>query len=95
MPTPASPAQVLRWKIGVSVVLLAAIAGLVGIAVTGLVPVVLMASKNVQANNLKDFIAEIRANPGKYTYGGSVGSPPHVMGAWMNKVRNIRLLFIL
>src|SRR5580765_7800641 len=38
------------------------------IAITGLVPVVLMASKNVQANNLKDFIAEIRANPGKYTY---------------------------
>lgn len=36
MPTPASPASVLRWKIGVSVVLLAAIAGLVAIAVTGL-----------------------------------------------------------
>ena len=57
------------------------------IAITGLVPVVLMASKNVQANNLKDFIAEMRANPGKYTYGGSVGSPPHVMGAWMNKLK--------
>ena len=59
------------------------------IAITGLVPVVLMVSKNVKADNLKDFIAEIRANPGKYTYGGSVGSPPHVMGAWMNKVRGL------
>jgi tripartite-type tricarboxylate transporter receptor subunit TctC len=64
------------------------------IAITGLVPVVLMVSKNVQANNLKDFIAEIRANPGKYTYGGSVGSPPHVMGAWMNKVRNLDVTHI-
>ena len=64
------------------------------IAITGLVPVVLMASKNVQANNLKDFIAEIRANPGKYTYGGSVGSPPHVMGAWMNKVRDLNVTHI-
>jgi tripartite-type tricarboxylate transporter receptor subunit TctC len=64
------------------------------IAVTGLVPVVLMTSKKVQANNLKDFIAEMRANPGKYTYGGSVGSPPHVMGAWMNNVRNLEVTHI-
>jgi len=64
------------------------------IAITGLVPVVLMTSKNVQANNLKDFIAEIRANPGKYTYGGGIGSPPHVMGAWMNKVRNLDVTHI-
>ena len=64
------------------------------IAVTGLVPVVLMVSKNVKADNLKDFIAEVRANPGKYTYGGSVGSPPHVMGAWMNKVRDLDVTHI-
>src|SRR4051794_495597 len=64
------------------------------IAITGLVPVVLMVSKNVQADNLKDFIAEIRANPGKYTYGGGIGSPPHVMGAWMNKVRDLNVTHI-
>jgi tripartite-type tricarboxylate transporter receptor subunit TctC len=59
------------------------------IAITGIVPVVLIVSKNVKADNLKDFIAEVRANPGKYTYGGSVGSPPHVMGAWMNKLKDL------
>jgi tripartite-type tricarboxylate transporter receptor subunit TctC len=64
------------------------------IAVTGLVPVVLMVSKNVKANTLQEFIAEVRANPGKYTYGGSIGSPPHVMGAWMNKVRNLTVTHI-
>jgi tripartite-type tricarboxylate transporter receptor subunit TctC len=64
------------------------------VAVTGLVPVVLMVSKNVKANTLKDFIADIRANPGKYTYGGSVGSPPHIMGAWMNKIRDLNVTHI-
>ncbi len=59
------------------------------IAVTGLVPVVLTVSKNIKADNLQDFIAEVRANPGKYTFGGGHGSPPHIMGAWMNKVRNL------
>jgi tripartite-type tricarboxylate transporter receptor subunit TctC len=59
------------------------------IAITGLVPVTLMVSKNIQANNLKDFIAEVQANPGKFTYGGGNGSPPHVMGAWMNKLKGL------
>ena len=61
------------------------------IAITGLVPVVLMVSKNVQADNLKDFIAEVRANPGKYTFGGGYGSPPHVIGAWMNRLRGLNV----
>ncbi len=64
------------------------------IAVTGLVPVVLMVSKNVKANTLAELIADIRANPGKYTYGGSVGSPPHIMGAWMNRIRDLNVTHI-
>jgi tripartite-type tricarboxylate transporter receptor subunit TctC len=64
------------------------------IAITGLVPVVLVVSKTIKADNLKDFIAELRANPGKYTYGGGVGSPPHIMGAWMNKARNLDVTHI-
>ncbi|MBX9823695.1 MAG: tripartite tricarboxylate transporter substrate binding protein [Xanthobacteraceae bacterium] len=64
------------------------------LAVTGLVPVVLMVSKNFKANTLQEFIAEVRANPGKYTFGGGVGSPPHVMGAWMNKLRELNVAHI-
>ncbi len=59
------------------------------IAITGLVPVVLMVSKNVKAATLKEFIAEVQANPGKFTFGGGHGSPPHVMGAWMNRLRGL------
>jgi tripartite-type tricarboxylate transporter receptor subunit TctC len=61
------------------------------IAVTGLVPVVLMVSKTIKADNLKDFIEEIRASPGKHTYGGGNGSPPHVMGAWMAKLKGLNV----
>lgn len=61
------------------------------IAITGLVPVVLMVSKNIKANTLPEFIAEVRANPGKFTFGGGYGSPPHVMGAWMNKLRKLNV----
>jgi tripartite-type tricarboxylate transporter receptor subunit TctC len=64
------------------------------IAITGLVPVVLMVSKNVKADNLKDFIDEMRANPGKYSFGGGNGSPPHVMGAWMNKLKGLVLTHV-
>jgi tripartite-type tricarboxylate transporter receptor subunit TctC len=42
------------------------------IAVTAVVPVALMVSKNVKASNLKDFIEEMRAQPGKV----------HLRGRW-------------
>ncbi len=61
------------------------------IAITGLVPVVLMVSKTMKANTLQEFIAEVRANPGKFTFGGGYGSPPHVMGAWMNRLRGLNV----
>jgi tripartite-type tricarboxylate transporter receptor subunit TctC len=61
------------------------------IAITGLVPAVLTVSKNVKAGTLQDFIAEARANPGKFTYGGGAGSPPHIFGAWMNKIRGLEV----
>jgi tripartite-type tricarboxylate transporter receptor subunit TctC len=64
------------------------------IVVTGVVPVALMVSKNVKAGNLKAFIEEMRANPGKYSYAGGGGSPPHVMGAWMNKLKGLNVMHV-
>jgi tripartite-type tricarboxylate transporter receptor subunit TctC len=59
------------------------------IAVTGLVPLVLITSKNIRANNLQQLIEELRAQPGKFTYGGGIASPPHVMGAWFNRLNKL------
>jgi tripartite-type tricarboxylate transporter receptor subunit TctC len=56
------------------------------IAVTGIVPLVLIGSKNITANTLKDLIEELRQAPGKYTYWGGVGSPSHIMGSWLNRL---------
>ena len=64
------------------------------IAVTGMVPVALLVSKNVKADNLKDFIEEMRANPGKHSYAGGGGSPPHVMGAWMSKLKGLNVTHV-
>jgi tripartite-type tricarboxylate transporter receptor subunit TctC len=64
------------------------------IAVTGLVPLVLIASKNIRATNLHELIEELRAAPGKFTYGGGIASPPHVMGAWFNRLNNLTVTHV-
>ena len=64
------------------------------IAVTGLVPLVLIASKNVRAGNLQQLIEEVRAQPGKFTYGGGIASPPHIMGAWFNRLNNLNVVHV-
>lgn len=64
------------------------------IAVTGLVPLVLIASKNIRAANLHELIEELRAAPGKFTYGGGIASPPHVMGAWFNRLNNLTVTHV-
>jgi len=64
------------------------------IAVTGLVPLVLITSKNIRAGNLRELIEELRAQPGKFTYGGGVASPPHVMGAWFNRLNNLSVTHV-
>jgi tripartite-type tricarboxylate transporter receptor subunit TctC len=43
-------------------------------------------SNDVPANNLKEFIAVLKANPDKYTYGSSgIGSPIHLFNEMFNK----------
>jgi putative tricarboxylic transport membrane protein len=59
------------------------------IAVTGLVPLVLVASKSIRASNLRELIAELAAAPGKHTYGGGIASPPHIIGAWFNRLNKV------
>jgi tripartite-type tricarboxylate transporter receptor subunit TctC len=64
------------------------------IAVTGIVPVMMIVSKNVRANTLSELIEEVRRAPGKYTYGGGPGSPSHIMGAWLNRLRGLDVTHI-
>jgi tripartite-type tricarboxylate transporter receptor subunit TctC len=59
------------------------------IAVTGLVPLVLVVAKRVRANTVQELIAELAAAPSKYTYGGGTASPPHIIGAWFNRLNKL------
>jgi tripartite-type tricarboxylate transporter receptor subunit TctC len=61
------------------------------IAITGVIPLALIVSKNMRANTLQELIAEIRAQPGKFTFGGGIGAPPHVMGAWFHHLNNLKV----
>ncbi len=64
------------------------------IAVTGWLPLVMVTAKYVPANTLGEFIAEIRRSPGKYTFGGSLGSPSQLSGAWFSKLLKLDIRHI-
>jgi tripartite-type tricarboxylate transporter receptor subunit TctC len=64
------------------------------IAVTGIVPVMLIGSRNVRANSLPELIEDIRRSPGKLTYGGRLGSPSHILGAWLNRLKGLEVTHI-
>jgi tripartite-type tricarboxylate transporter receptor subunit TctC len=63
------------------------------IAVSGIVPVVLISAKTMRPNTLAELIEELRRSPGKYTFGGSLGSPSHIMGAWLNRLNTYHTTF--
>jgi len=64
------------------------------IAVTGIVPLVLIGAKGLRANTLGELIEDMRQSPGKFTYAGSPGSPSHITGAWLNRIRNLNVTHI-
>ena len=71
-----------------------AMADFTPIAVTGDVPLVMIGAKRLQSNTLQALLAEIRAAPGKFTYGGGLGSPSHISGAWLNRVAGLNVVHV-
>ena len=59
------------------------------IAVTGIVPVVLIVSNKLGVDTMQDLIEEIRRSPGKYTFSGGLGSPSHILGSWLNQLKQL------
>src|SRR5262249_35134627 len=64
------------------------------VAVTALVPLVLIGSQHLRAGSLQELLAELRAQPGKFSYGGSIGSPSHITGAWFNRLNQVEVSHI-
>ena len=47
------------------------IADFTPVALTGVIPMIVVVNKDLSVNNLQDFIALLKANPGKYDYGST------------------------
>ena len=57
-------------------------------------PNLLAVNLDVPAKSVAELIELCRKNPGKYTFGGGVGSPSHVMGSWMNRLKGLNVTHI-
>ncbi len=64
------------------------------IAVTGIVPVVLIVSQKVKADTMPELIEELRRSPGHYTFGGGLGTPSHIMGSWLNQLKDLDTMYV-
>lgn len=59
------------------------------------VPNVLLVSKSVKAQNLKELIALLKAQPGKFAYGSSgIGTPPHLSGELFKAMAGVDIVHI-
>jgi tripartite-type tricarboxylate transporter receptor subunit TctC len=68
---------------------------LTGVAMGAIAPQVIVIAKRVPVDNLKDFIAYAKANPGKLNYASfGPGSVAHIGGVLLNKAAGIDLVHI-
>ena len=68
---------------------------LTGVAMGAIAPQLIVVAKKVPADNLKDFIAYAKANPGKLNYASfGPGSVAHIGGVLLNKAAGIDLVHI-
>jgi tripartite-type tricarboxylate transporter receptor subunit TctC len=62
---------------------------------TTLIPIVLVVGPQVKANSMKELLAELKSNPGKYTYGSAgKGSSNHLTGALFASMAGVDMLHV-
>ena len=65
------------------------------ISLVGQTPQVLVVTPSLGANNLKEFIALVKANPGKFNYGSTgVGGTANIAGALLNLMAGIHMVHV-
>jgi tripartite-type tricarboxylate transporter receptor subunit TctC len=57
-------------------------------------PSVLVIPPSLPVKTVAEFIAYAKANRGKVNYGGSLGTPPMLMGAQFNKVADLGMTYV-
>jgi tripartite-type tricarboxylate transporter receptor subunit TctC len=64
------------------------------VALVTLLPHVMVVPPSVPARTLGEFVAYVKANPGKLNFGASLGTPPHLLGALLKSLADIDIVFI-
>jgi tripartite-type tricarboxylate transporter receptor subunit TctC len=67
---------------------------LVPVAFVAEFPSVLVVPPSLPVNTLAEFIAYAKANRGTLNYGGSLGTPPMLMGMQFNKVADLGMTYV-
>ena len=67
---------------------------LVPVALVAEFPSVMVIPPSLPASTMAEFIAYAKANRGKLNYGGSLGTPPQLMGAMFNKVADLGMTYV-
>jgi tripartite-type tricarboxylate transporter receptor subunit TctC len=67
---------------------------LVPVAMVAEFPSVMVIPPSLPANTMAEFIAYAKANRGKLNFGGSLGTPPQLMGAAFNKVADLGMTYV-
>lgn len=65
------------------------------VALFGLAPTVLVVRRDLPVNNMAEFVAYAKANPGRVTYGSSAnGSAPHLASELLAEATGIKMLHV-
>jgi len=65
------------------------------VTLAGTTPVVLVVNPSVPANSVKELVALIRANPGKYSFASpGIGTPPQLVGSLFVQSLNLDLVHV-
>ena len=67
---------------------------LVPVALVAEFPSVLVVPPSLPVNTLAEFVAYAKANRGKLNYGGSLGTPPMLMGMKFNKKADLGMTYV-
>ena len=67
---------------------------LVPVTVVAETPYLLVISEATPASNYGEFAAWARANRGKLNFGGSLGTPPQLLGSMFNKVADLGMTYV-
>ena len=66
-----------------------------GISLIAVNPFVLVVNPSIPANNVKELIALLKANPGKYSFASSgAGTTPHITGEMFKAMAGVNLLHV-